>query len=106
MKCTFCGNEVMKGTGIMFVKKDGTIYNFDKGKCEKNFIKLKRKPANTKWTELYNRNKSQTKRSAEKKEKQIEPEKEEHKEHKAKHEEHAAKHKEHKEKEHKKEAKK
>ncbi len=34
----------------MFVKKDGTIYNFCSGKCEKNMLKLKRKSSALKWT--------------------------------------------------------
>ena len=48
-KCSFCGVDIEKGTGIMFVKKDGKILNFDKRKCEKNMLKLKRKPVNTVW---------------------------------------------------------
>ena len=50
MKCSFCGKEIKKGTGVMFVKKDGTIFNFCSSKCEKNTLKLKRNPRNTKWT--------------------------------------------------------
>ncbi len=43
-KCTFCGNEIELGTGKMYVKKDGKIFYFDKRKCEKNMMKLGRKP--------------------------------------------------------------
>jgi large subunit ribosomal protein L24e len=50
MKCTYCKKEILEGTGIMFVKKDGTIYNFCSGKCEKNMLKLKRKSSALKWT--------------------------------------------------------
>lgn len=50
-KCSFCGKEIPKGTGIIYVKNDGKILRFDKRKCEKNMLKLKRKPAKTKWTE-------------------------------------------------------
>ena len=50
-KCSFCGKEIAKGTGIMYVKTDGKILRFDKRKCEKNMLKLKRKPAKIKWTE-------------------------------------------------------
>ena len=54
-KCTFCGNELERGTGKMFVKADGKIYYFCSNKCEKNLLKLKRKPIKVKWTNLYKR---------------------------------------------------
>ncbi len=50
VKCTFCGSEVEKGTGLMFVKVDGTIYYYCSTKCEKNMLKLKRIPRNVAWT--------------------------------------------------------
>ncbi len=53
VKCTFCKIEVGKGTGKMFVKKDGTIFNFCSNKCEKNMLKLKRNPRYYKWTGSY-----------------------------------------------------
>ena len=49
VKCSFCGREIEKGTGVMFVKNDGKIFYFDSKKCEKNMLKLKREPARTKW---------------------------------------------------------
>ncbi len=49
MKCSFCNKEIPKGTGIMYVKKDGTIYYFCSKKCEKNMLKLKRKAKKLKW---------------------------------------------------------
>ena len=49
MKCTYCKKEMKEGTGIMFVKKDGTSYYFCSSKCEKNALKLKRKPTKVKW---------------------------------------------------------
>lgn len=57
MKCSFCGNEIPKGTGKIYVKKDGKILYFDKMKCEKNMLKLKRKPVNIKWTKYYEKGK-------------------------------------------------
>jgi large subunit ribosomal protein L24e len=48
-KCSFCGKLIEKGTGILYVKKDGKVLYFDKRKCEKNMLKLKRKPVNFKW---------------------------------------------------------
>ncbi len=38
MKCSFCGENIVPGTGKMFVKTDGTIFYFDKSKCEKYFL--------------------------------------------------------------------
>jgi len=48
-KCSFCGDEIEKGTGKMFIKKDGKILNFCSSKCEKSLLKLKRKPTKVKW---------------------------------------------------------
>ena len=49
VKCSFCGTEIRKGTGKMYVKTDGTILWFDKNKCEKNMIGLGRLARKTKW---------------------------------------------------------
>ena len=51
--CDFSKKEIPPGTGIMYVKKDGKILHFLNGKCEKNFLKLKRKSRTTKWTKEY-----------------------------------------------------
>ena len=56
--CSFCGNEIEPGTGKMYVKTDGTIYNFCRNKCHKNMILLKRIPRRTRWTQPYMREKS------------------------------------------------
>lgn len=53
MKCSFCGTEIARGTGKMFVKKDGVIFYFCSIKCEKNLLKLKRQPQQTEWTNAY-----------------------------------------------------
>ena len=53
VKCDFCGKIIPKGTGKMFVKKDGKILHFCCSKCEKNLLKLKRKPREFKWTKSY-----------------------------------------------------
>jgi len=50
-KDSFSGETIPKGTGHMYVKKDGTVYWFRNQKTEKNLLKLKRKPNETKWTE-------------------------------------------------------
>ena len=47
--CSFCGREIMKGNGKMFVKKDAKILYFCSHKCEKNLLLLGRKPRRYKW---------------------------------------------------------
>lgn len=49
MKCNYCNKEIPLGTGILFVKKDGTAYNLCSSKCEKNLFKLNRKASKVKW---------------------------------------------------------
>ena len=48
--CTFCNNEVLKGTGEIYVLKDGTALNFCSSKCKRNSQKLKREGRLFKWT--------------------------------------------------------
>ena len=52
-KCTFCGESIERGTGKIFVYANGKVINFCSNKCEKNLLKLKRKPLKVKWTEAY-----------------------------------------------------
>ena len=53
VKCTFCGDLIERGTGKMYVKTDGKIFYFCSNKCEKNLLKLKRKPITTKWSKRF-----------------------------------------------------
>jgi large subunit ribosomal protein L24e len=52
-KCSFCGTQMEKGTGKMYVLKEGKVLNFCSMKCEKNQLKLKRKARTLKWTNEY-----------------------------------------------------
>ncbi|HLC65746.1 MAG TPA: 50S ribosomal protein L24e [Candidatus Nanoarchaeia archaeon] len=52
-KCTFCGRVIELGTGKIYVLKEGKVLNFCSSKCEKNQIKLNRKPIKTKWSQRY-----------------------------------------------------
>jgi len=61
-RCTFCGKVIPKGTGKMYVKVDGKILNFCSNKCEKNMLKLRRKPRNLKWTEEFQQIKKEGKK--------------------------------------------
>jgi len=49
--CSFCGTKIEPGTGKMYVKKDGTVLNFESNKCYKNMVILKRVARTTQWTE-------------------------------------------------------
>lgn len=49
MKCSFCSDNIAKGTGKMFVKTDGTVQYFCSSKCEKN-SGMGRIPKKEKWT--------------------------------------------------------
>jgi large subunit ribosomal protein L24e len=55
VECSFCGKEIPRGTGKMFVKNDGKILYFCSRKCEKNMLKLGRVPKKVKWTKEYRR---------------------------------------------------
>ena len=57
-KCSFCGTQIPKGTGKMFVKLDGKVLYFCSSKCEKNMLKMKRKPHTTRWTKSFHKQKS------------------------------------------------
>jgi large subunit ribosomal protein L24e len=50
MLCSFCNNEISKGTGIMFVYKDGTSLTFCSSKCRKNQLGLGREGRRSTWT--------------------------------------------------------
>jgi len=52
-KCTFCGINIPPGTGKIFVQKDAKILYFCSSKCDKNMLKLKRKPITTRWSNRY-----------------------------------------------------
>ena len=54
-KCTFCGNILERGTGKMYVKADSKILYFCSSKCEKNMLKLRRKPITTRWSTRFER---------------------------------------------------
>ncbi len=53
MKCSFCGEEIGRGKGTLYVKKDGSTLSFCSSKCRRNMLKLKRNPRKLKWTTRY-----------------------------------------------------
>jgi large subunit ribosomal protein L24e len=50
--CTFCGNSIEPGTGLMYVLNDGTVLWFCSRKCFRSY-QLKRDPRRLKWTRKY-----------------------------------------------------
>ena len=62
VRCSFRQNNLTIGTGKMYVKKDGKTLWFCTSKCEKNMLKLNRKPRTTKWTGEYQKIKKEAKK--------------------------------------------
>ncbi len=50
--CHYCGREIEPGTGLMYVRNDGTILWFCSSKCFKLW-KMGRDPRKLKWTAKY-----------------------------------------------------
>lgn len=48
--CDFSGEEIEPGTGIMYVRNDGTVLHFKDSKCEKNYF-MGREARALEWTE-------------------------------------------------------
>ncbi|AHF99728.1 50S ribosomal protein L24 [Halostagnicola larsenii XH-48] len=48
--CDYTGEEIEPGTGIMYVRNDGSVLHFVDSKAEKNY-KLGREPRDLEWTE-------------------------------------------------------
>lgn len=48
--CDFSGDDIEPGTGIMYVRNDGTVLHFKDSKCEKNYF-LGREARTLEWTE-------------------------------------------------------
>ncbi len=49
VNCSFCSTELKPGTGMMYVKKEGTALFFCSRKCKINMVELGRNPAGRKW---------------------------------------------------------
>jgi len=50
MLCSFCNNEIARGTGFMYVHRDGSYLSFCCQKCKKNSLVLGRVGKKVKWT--------------------------------------------------------
>ncbi|BFI73020.1 50S ribosomal protein L24 [Nanoarchaeota archaeon] len=53
-KCTYCGNEIEPGTGLIYSLNDGRILYFCSRKCYKNW-EMGRDNRELKWTIHYNK---------------------------------------------------
>lgn len=51
--CSFCGTELKKGSGKIYVRDNGSALHFCSSKCEKNMLKLGRDARKLKWTKSY-----------------------------------------------------
>lgn len=54
--CSYCGEKITPGKGLMYVRNDGTILYFCSRKCEKN-MEMGRKPEELEWTKKSKENK-------------------------------------------------
>ena len=72
-RCSFCGNEIEKGTGTIFVQKIGKVLHFCSSKCGNNF-ELGRKPKHVRWTQEFRKAKGKLSAAAEKEALQMEAE--------------------------------
>ncbi len=51
-RCTFCGSQIERGTGIMYVLNNGSVLWFCSSKCFK-YYKMKKDPKKLAWTNRY-----------------------------------------------------
>ncbi len=51
--CSFSGEDIEPGTGMMYVQRDGTVLWFKDSKSRKNMLKTKRNARRVKWTRRY-----------------------------------------------------
>ncbi|HXQ94897.1 MAG TPA: 50S ribosomal protein L24e [Thermoplasmata archaeon] len=51
--CSFCAGEIEPGTGMMYVKRDGSIYHFCSSSCRKQQLHLGRVGHRLKWTRAH-----------------------------------------------------
>ena len=63
-KCTFCGNDIEKGTGMIYVEKTGRVHYYCSSKCERN-VGLGRNPKHVRWTQEFKKLKGKISAAAE-----------------------------------------
>lgn len=65
-QCSFCAREIEPGTGMMFVKRDGTVFNFCTSSCRKQQLDLGRVGHRFKWTRAHELKRAADRSSAQK----------------------------------------
>ena len=53
VKCTYCGEDIAPGTGLTYVKNDGSIFNFCSKKCYKLKVVHKKPARKVRWTKFF-----------------------------------------------------
>ncbi len=53
LKCSYCGSEILPGTGMTFVKNSGEILRFCSKKCRKMRLEVKKPARKVRWTQHY-----------------------------------------------------
>jgi large subunit ribosomal protein L24e len=71
--CDFSGETIEPGTGIMYVRNDGTVLHFKDAKCEKNYF-MGREARNLEWTESGQREEAQAQPATDVTETEVEAE--------------------------------
>ena len=51
--CSFTHEEIEPGTGMMYIKRAGSVFWFKDSKARKTMLKLKRNTRRLKWTRRY-----------------------------------------------------
>jgi large subunit ribosomal protein L24e len=64
--CSFCAREIEPGTGMMFVKRDGQVFNFCTSSCRKQQLHLGRVGHRFKWTRAHELKRAADRSSAQK----------------------------------------
>lgn len=52
-KCSFCGREFLHGSGVLYVRRDGTLQWLCSRRCRVYLTRYKRDPRRVRWTEYY-----------------------------------------------------
>ncbi|MEM1944833.1 MAG: 50S ribosomal protein L24e [Nitrososphaerota archaeon] len=54
-RCSFCGREFIHGSGMLYVRNDGTQLWFCSRRCRVYMVEQKRDPRKLKWTSVFKR---------------------------------------------------
>ena len=60
-QCSFCGKDIVPGTGKLYIRRDAAQFHFCSSKCEHNQVDLKRVNRHVRWTQAARAAKAQGK---------------------------------------------